>query len=133
MSANYTRISRVRKGTKMSSLYPYVNEEELSAETIDKLIDNFERGKAWLDKIYPNWWRKINLDFLDMSDSRRCILGQLYGDYTHAWNKYRDEIDFDDYGFSVSALEDKYEMYAELEWLWIQEVEKRVLRMLEEN
>mgnify|MGYP001564744249 FL=1 len=40
-----------------------------------------ERGAEVLDRVYPGWWRKIDLDRLDMKDCSDCLLGQLYGDY----------------------------------------------------
>lgn len=38
-------------------------------------------GCLFLDKIYPNWYREINLYKLDMSNRYCCILGQLYKEY----------------------------------------------------
>lgn len=41
-------------------------------------------GAAYLDDTNPGWWRRINLDRLDLSSTCRCILGQLDGDYLDA-------------------------------------------------
>jgi hypothetical protein len=37
------------------------------------------RGMCWLDKQLPDWYKRINLEILDIGDVRYCILGQLYG------------------------------------------------------
>lgn len=34
-------------------------------------------GAAWLDKVNPGWERQINLEILDLSQSCRCVLGQV--------------------------------------------------------
>lgn len=39
------------------------------------------RGAALLDARVPGWWTKINVDKLDMWDSRNCVLGQVFGEY----------------------------------------------------
>lgn len=39
------------------------------------------KGVALLDDKRPGWRSEINTDILVMSDSRDCLLGQLYGDY----------------------------------------------------
>lgn len=38
-----------------------------------------EKGATLLDSKYPGWAQKINLDTLDLSGARLCVLGQLYG------------------------------------------------------
>lgn len=37
-----------------------------------------ERGAALLDERYPGWEHSVDLAKLDLSDSCRCILGQLF-------------------------------------------------------
>jgi hypothetical protein len=39
------------------------------------------QGSRLLDRLIPEWWEKINIVTLDMYNGRRCILGQLYGNY----------------------------------------------------
>ena len=34
-----------------------------------------------LDEMVPGWYKKINLDTLDMGENKLCILGQVYGNY----------------------------------------------------
>ena len=40
-----------------------------------------KRGAKLLDKAFPDWEAKIDLDFLNMFSYNQCILGQLYGEY----------------------------------------------------
>lgn len=40
-----------------------------------------ERGAALLDLSAPGWDKKIDLNILDLSHIRYCIIGQVYGDY----------------------------------------------------
>jgi hypothetical protein len=47
-------------------------------------------GAAVLDDLDPTWPAKINTRVLDINDPRRCILGQLYGDYIDAPQMLRD-------------------------------------------
>ncbi len=48
---------------------------------------------AALDALWPKWVDKIDLDTLSMSDSRRCILGQIAGDYVPAVYMEHDVLD----------------------------------------
>lgn len=41
-------------------------------------------GSAWLDEHRPGWWRRIDLDTLDIVDECGCVLGQEYGSYVNA-------------------------------------------------
>lgn len=45
-------------------------------------MDAVERGARLLDFKCPGWFQKINRVTLDMADNKKCILGQVYGDYT---------------------------------------------------
>tara|TARA_R110000751_G_scaffold30178_2_gene77387 strand:+ start:3344 stop:3664 length:321 start_codon:yes stop_codon:yes gene_type:complete len=35
------------------------------------------KGMCWLDKHSPNWWKKINLQTLNIRNQETCIVGQL--------------------------------------------------------
>lgn len=39
---------------------------------------NVKRGVKLLDKELPSWWKRVNPDTLDMSETYLCILGQLW-------------------------------------------------------
>lgn len=36
------------------------------------------RGAGWLDQRYPDWWNKIDLGTLEVSNCHMCVLGQVY-------------------------------------------------------
>lgn len=40
------------------------------------------QGAAFLDRVRPGWAHAIHVDTLAMRTCRRCLLGQLYGDYS---------------------------------------------------
>lgn len=46
-----------------------------------------------LDRAAPNWFRRVNLDTLDLSSRTMCVLGQLFGDYSEGRRliSYHDE------------------------------------------
>lgn len=39
------------------------------------------RGAALLDRVNPGWWKRIDLERLSLGSCKRCVLGQLYGEY----------------------------------------------------
>lgn len=41
-------------------------------------------GAARLDREWPGWWKRIDLEQLNVGDDCACILGQLEGDYLAA-------------------------------------------------
>lgn len=57
-------------------------------------------GAAYLDHHRPGWSVNIDLDRLNMSDFRTCILGQMYGHYADGrnaiaptgWDSYDDQV-----------------------------------------
>ncbi len=43
--------------------------------------DAVDAGVAVLDQKNPGWRGQVDLDILDMHNTRSCVLGQLYGSY----------------------------------------------------
>lgn len=53
----------------------------ISRRVIERSV---ERGAAYLDKINPGWYRKIDLGNFSIGTYERCVLGQLHtGGYQH--------------------------------------------------
>jgi hypothetical protein len=79
---------------------------------------NVKEGAILLDKEKPGWYNKIDINRLDMTGHRSCILGQLYGEYeigdTALFGKNERRSD-DDMAFGSEV--DKNE--------WIKEIEAR--------
>ena len=64
-----------------------------------------ENGVEFLNKVYPDWLSKIDLEKLNMDQPSNCILGQLYGNFYVA----RDILDMYDndtnkMGFTVPIV-----------------------------
>jgi hypothetical protein len=45
------------------------------------ITERVAAGAAFLDEQWPGWWQRVALDQLDLGSCKRCILGQLSGDY----------------------------------------------------
>lgn len=50
----------------------------------DTMEARVARGILWLDHMHEGWRDKVDLDTFDISDSRHCILGQVFGYYSDA-------------------------------------------------
>ena len=48
---------------------------------LKELEERVLRGIARLDCEYPGWYRRINMQSLDLQDCLNCVVGQLYGDF----------------------------------------------------
>jgi len=40
-----------------------------------------KRGAKYLDKNFPDWYKKIKMTILNQANCDYCILGQLYGEF----------------------------------------------------
>jgi hypothetical protein len=97
-----------------------------------------KNGIYWLDENHPDWAYKIDINQLDMSGCRDCIIGQAVGDYTDiitdAGNGDALGNDWSvEHGFerpSVLAYSHPDHPitygYKELDTLWSEEVQKRL-------
>ena len=48
---------------------------------VKALEKKVKSGVRWLNKVKPNWYKKIDLETLDLSDNHVCVCGQVFGDY----------------------------------------------------
>lgn len=90
------------------------------------------QGAELLDEARPDWWRKIDLEKLDMeagdnpqdTNGRGCVLCQVYTtDFGHAIMKLRDDVHDDvstmhieDVGFDIP---DELDESPRLEYDWL--------------
>jgi hypothetical protein len=84
-----------------------------------------EAGAAWLDERRPGWWKRTDLDALDIDDCTRCVLAQEWGDYFKAPIALDDAIarGFDS---EYSAGTEEYALdVKELGAAWIDLIERR--------
>lgn len=77
--------------------------------------EQIERGVEWLNENYPDWVKGINLETLNMVDSKSCILGQLYGYFFDA----PEEVLYYkvDFGFNIRTT-DMFWCYDDLTTEW---------------
>lgn len=101
--------------------------DELSDDSYEQLREAVQRGIKWADENLADWDKKINLQYLDMYEGDRCILGQCCGSYLKTIDKF--DIDPEYLGFSADTLTDYDEnivsVYSELTFLWSEEIERR--------
>ena len=43
--------------------------------------ERVQRGAEYLDDVDPGWHRRIDPDVLELESGRRCVLGQLHGEF----------------------------------------------------
>lgn len=94
---------------------------------VNKLKKGFalkvKAGIAFLNVIRPHWQKRIDLEELDLSESRVCVLGELGGNYTDE----RDALGLNDdsaeaLGFYINNGKDK--KYSLLTSIWKREIRK---------
>jgi len=81
-------------------------------------------GASFLDKNMPGWDKEINLADLNMADTRKCILGQLF--YNYSVGKDRLNITFaesKDLGFD--SIVNTNSAYRRIEAAWIEHIKIR--------
>ena len=88
------------------------------------------RGCKVLNKIKPGWTREIDLDDLDMGNCGRCVLGQLFGDFSEgAYRVYELGYKPTQSGFTLKYIpEEARAGYARLTKEWkskIRELRRR--------
>lgn len=43
--------------------------------------ERVQRGAEYLDRVDPEWYRRVDSETLELDDGRRCVLGQLHGEF----------------------------------------------------
>jgi hypothetical protein len=84
-------------------------------------------GALALDKIMPGWFRKIDVDMLDMNDCAKCIVGQLNGGISYGFSDFLNSH-FECY--DVRIYEDGAFGYRTSLNEWIAEIKQRLNRPL---
>lgn len=55
-----------------------------------------KEAAKWLDGVEPGWHKKIDRETLQLASCSACVLGQLYGDFDIADNKFiKSEEEYD--------------------------------------
>lgn len=111
------------------------------SEVTESVEVRVARGAEWLDAVYPEWWTRIDLGTLELSDSCRCVLGQIAYLPGDGWEDENGEVEsgFDrfmslrfaaglgtawpiEYGFDTTATGPDYPA---LDEAWISEIKRR--------
>lgn len=85
-------------------------------------------GIEWLDAKKPGWVNEIDLDELDIIICWKCILGQLFGDFSR-WPRLELTLNqLFEFGFDapVNKPVQTRAYYAELEDEWRRSIEERL-------
>jgi hypothetical protein len=84
------------------------------------------RGAAFLDKSDPGWLKKVSPVILDIRCARKCVLGQLHGNYfigvRNLGLREDGEEEVARLGFQGASVED----YVELNVAWRQVLQDRL-------
>jgi hypothetical protein len=89
------------------------------------LEQRVQRGAQLLDEKVPDWRSKIDVERLDISDFRDCILGQLFGSYRTGLREMglASILVGVDYGFDMNLdVVLDINLRAELHELWRNEI-----------
>lgn len=91
------------------------------------------QGAALLDDYKPDWAHKIRLEQLEMNLCSKCVLGQLFRDFTGGFEELGlegeevDEHGFDLNGEMLTAHSGNVDpLWRLLDMLWTDEVKRRV-------
>ena len=85
--------------------------------------ERVQAGAKLLDEQHPGWHNKIDIATLNIGSCFRCILGQLYGEFSEGASKlclYHSE----QFGFCLSSNEPPYR-YKSLRERWVEEIRER--------
>ncbi len=63
------------------------------------LDERVAKGSQWLDQKQPGWRQKINIDTLDVESMYNCVLGQVFGSFSHAIHDCGIPLSILDWGF----------------------------------
>jgi hypothetical protein len=85
--------------------------------------DRIKRSMELLDALREGWEFDVDLRWLDMGDTSRCVLGQLYG---NLWKSPSSCVEDEDYGFFLSGGFEYGEAYAELTEQWRDAINARL-------
>lgn len=82
-------------------------------------------GAAYLDRVMPGWWQRIDLERLDLSSTCNCVLGQEFGHFAAApEDAYLNAGDAYAKGFDIH-FRDEFGSYEPLTAEWRRLIESR--------
>ncbi len=112
----------------------FEQERTEAQKTIDAdVLARVQRGLAWLEETHgPGWEDHIDMDALELCDSRCCVLGQLYGaagrkvgwsdGFSYATDRFED-LDVAAFGFDKDEPSEEWD---DLQAAWVHVLTPRV-------
>lgn len=101
-------------------------------ENID-LQKAVEYGARQMDRLFPGWYMKINLDTLNLVMGNVCIMGQLFGSYSRGLYKLGLLGDGSSFRMGLDLSRNSYQdpdtrdaAWSRLTMFWVHEVETRL-------
>lgn len=95
----------------------------------DRAARAASKGAALLDRVQPEWFRKIDTAHLEMWHCKRCICGQLFGEFDWGIGHFGfSDAESDNHGFDMRVTDSEYFGYSawmELGRAWRMEIQKR--------
>lgn len=82
------------------------------------------KGAAYMDKIMPNWYKKIKIKIFDISSTVNCVAAQTLKDDNPESPFNKHGLWFESHGFDILSGEDNI-LYEPLQEAWLQEIRKR--------
>lgn len=101
---------------------------------LEQIEERVQRGAQLLDVKMVGWYRYVDKDVLDLSNSCRCVLGQLFGWFADGARSLRIRAEAADYGFespnfgelSSTTVPIYQKYYQDLEDCWVKEINQRL-------
>lgn len=103
---------------------------------MDEYDERVARGVRFLDAVKPDWRKSVNLDILNLESPCRCIIGQVFGDYSSLffWIPIPETEDYIDMEFACALgfnakndWEDDIDL-REIELAWLENAWRDVLK-----
>ena len=83
------------------------------------------RGAAFLDGHVPGWAQRVDLDTLDMSNCRYCVLSQVAGNYRDAVQDFDIDSDLDAVALGFLRVSGDGSSWQRLAEAWAGEIRER--------
>ena len=93
----------------------------------DPVSEYVKAGAELLDEKKPDWYTRVDLDTLDIGLASECVLGQVFGYYTHGLNALDITGDDSLYGFSRHVGHPS-SAWDELNECWAKEIVHRLMK-----
>jgi hypothetical protein len=102
------------------------NDQRQTRDVSERIISQSHQGSVLLDQVHPGWEFKVNLNLLEMSSAKCCVLGQLFGDFLTGAKTLR--LDCSDLRSVLGFLPEGYYEVQQSNAAWVAEIQSRRLK-----